>query len=151
MEDPTIYIAGPLFSIAEQNFNQYMAEELKSEIPEATLVLPQEYAKEVKGQDGFLEKVFDNCLRSIDLADAVLCILDGPDVDSGTCVEMGYAYAIKKPILGVRSDFRSSEDRGVNLMVSHVCSELLWLPSLEYQAPQYVSEVAAALRRMLGI
>jgi nucleoside 2-deoxyribosyltransferase len=40
-------------------------------------------------------------------------------------VEIGYAYALKKPIVGVRTDFRASEDRGVNLMVSHACSRLV--------------------------
>ena len=32
--------------------------------------------------------------------------MDGPDPDSGTCWEVGYAYGSKKPIVLVRTDFR---------------------------------------------
>ena len=36
--------------------------------------------------------------------------MDGPDPDSGTCWECGYAYATKKPVVLFRSDFRGSGD-----------------------------------------
>jgi nucleoside 2-deoxyribosyltransferase len=48
-------------------------------------------------------------------ADVVLAILDGPDVDSGTSAEIGYAYAKGKVIMGYRSDFRKSGEDKVNL------------------------------------
>jgi nucleoside 2-deoxyribosyltransferase len=59
---------------------------------------------------------------AIDGCDAVLAILDGADVDSGTASEIGYAFARNKPILGYRSDFRlSSDNEGsiVNLQVEY--------------------------------
>jgi len=59
---------------------------------------------------------------AIDDCDAVLAILDGADVDSGTASEIGYAFARHKPILGYRSDFRlSSDNEGsiVNLQVEY--------------------------------
>lgn len=58
----------------------------------------------------------------IDRADAVLAILDGSDVDSGTAAEVGYAFAQKKKIFGYRSDFRlASDNEGaiVNLQVEY--------------------------------
>jgi nucleoside 2-deoxyribosyltransferase len=58
----------------------------------------------------------------IDQADAVLAILDGSDVDSGTAAEVGYAFAKKKKIFGYRSDFRlASDNEGalVNLQVEY--------------------------------
>jgi nucleoside 2-deoxyribosyltransferase len=59
---------------------------------------------------------------SIDSCDVVFAVLDGPDVDSGTASEIGYAYAKQKLIVGYRGDFRlSSDNEGgiVNLQVEH--------------------------------
>jgi nucleoside 2-deoxyribosyltransferase len=59
-------------------------------------------------------------LRLIDESEAVLASLDGPDVDSGTAVEIGYAYARGLVIVGLRTDIRwSSDNEGsiVNIMV----------------------------------
>jgi nucleoside 2-deoxyribosyltransferase len=48
--------------------------------------------------------------RMIREADAVLAVLDGPDVDSGVASEIGYACGVGKKILGYRGDFRLSTD-----------------------------------------
>lgn len=59
---------------------------------------------------------------AIDTCNMVVAILDGPDVDSGTASEIGYAFARGKPIIGYRGDFRlSSDDEGgiVNLQVEY--------------------------------
>jgi nucleoside 2-deoxyribosyltransferase len=59
---------------------------------------------------------------AIDACDLVFAVLDGPDVDSGTAAEIGYAYARGKKILGYRGDFRLSADNEgatVNLQVEH--------------------------------
>ena len=55
-------------------------------------------------------------IEAIDRCDAVVAILDGPDSDSGTCVEIGYARALGKPIIGIRTDFRDGEVHGINVM-----------------------------------
>lgn len=34
--------------------------------------------------------------------------MDGPDPDSGTCFECGYAYAKGKPVICYRTDFRGA-------------------------------------------
>lgn len=60
-----------------------------------------------------------NMIRSSDL---VLAILDGSDVDSGTAAEIGYAAALSKPIVGVRTDLRMAADNvatAVNLQIAH--------------------------------
>jgi nucleoside 2-deoxyribosyltransferase len=61
-----------------------------------------------------------NNMAAIDRADAMLAVLDGTDVDSGTAAEIGYAFARGKPILGYRGDFRLAADNEgslVNLQV----------------------------------
>lgn len=63
-----------------------------------------------------------NNRKAIDVCDAVVAILDGVDVDSGTAAEIGYAFALGTPILGYRGDFRLSADNEgstVNLQVEY--------------------------------
>lgn len=59
-------------------------------------------------------------------ADALFAILDGPDVDSGTAAEIGFAAALGKPTAGVRLDTRRTGDNAgvtVNLQVEHWLTE----------------------------
>jgi len=52
-------------------------------------------------------------------ADAVLAVLDGPDVDSGTAAEIGWAAAHGRPVIGLRTDLRLADHEAapVNLQV----------------------------------
>lgn len=55
-------------------------------------------------------------------ADGMLAVLDGPDVDSGTASEIGFASALGKPIVGLRTDLRPAGDNDgviVNLQVEY--------------------------------
>jgi nucleoside 2-deoxyribosyltransferase len=59
---------------------------------------------------------------AIDRAQAMLAVLDGVDVDSGTAAEIGYAFARGTRIVGYRGDFRLSADNegaAVNLQVEY--------------------------------
>jgi len=67
-------------------------------------------------------EIGQNNKAAIDGCDAVIAVLDGTDVDSGTAAEIGYAFAKAKPILGYRGDFRLSADNEgcvVNLQVEY--------------------------------
>jgi nucleoside 2-deoxyribosyltransferase len=67
-----------------------------------------------------------NNRRAIDGAQAVVAVLDGVDVDSGTAAEIGYAFARGKRIVGYRGDFRLSADNEgctVNLQVEFFIRE----------------------------
>jgi len=66
-----------------------------------------------------------NC-AAIDGADGLVAVLDGPDVDSGTASEIGYAFARGKLIVGYRGDDRLSADNEasiVNLQVEYFIRE----------------------------
>lgn len=141
-----IYIAGPLFTLAEQLFNESFTGRLRNSLPEAEIILPQERAKVLLGKPNALRLIFDDCIEMVRKCDVVVAVLDGPDADSGTCVELGYAFAEKKPIVGIRTDFRASEDRGLNLMVSHVCTTLIYEESGEIEP--VVTKVCSALRSL---
>ena len=63
---------------------------------------------------------------AIDDAQGIVAVLDGPDVDSGTAAEIGYAFARGKLIVGYRGDFRLSADNEgsiVNLQVEYFIRE----------------------------
>lgn len=58
--------------------------------------------------------IYRNNLRQIDEADAVLANLNpfrGTEPDSGTCVEIGYALAIGKPVIGYADTLAPMRDR----------------------------------------
>jgi len=115
-----IYLAAPLFTQAEQEFNTKLAQRLQS--AGNTVFLPQEEAKNLTQT----EEIFKRCLYGLDRAHLVLVILDGADADSGTCFEVGYAYAKKIPAIGLRTDFRGTgDDWGLNLMLLQSCNHLL--------------------------
>jgi len=99
-----IYLAGPLFTTPEREFNVQLAARLRGVGHE--VFVPQENpASERTGKAIFLKD-----LEGLDGAEAVVAIMDGADPDSGTCWECGYAYAAKKPVVLFRSDFRGSGD-----------------------------------------
>jgi nucleoside 2-deoxyribosyltransferase len=54
--------------------------------------------------------------RLIDECTAVLAVLDGNDVDSGTAAEIGYAAAKRKPVVGLRCDLRVTGDNEATLV-----------------------------------
>ena len=109
-----IYLAGPLFTKAEQDFNKILCGALRNEGYE--VFLPQDECKRMEDSID----IFEKCLYGLDEADIVVAILDGADADSGTCWEVGYGYAKGKYIVAVRTDFRQSGDiYGFNAMLFH--------------------------------
>jgi len=110
-----LYLAGPLFTTAERMFNVSMARYLEGQGFEVWL--PQEH----EPRELSAKTIFEEDVRGIDWADAVLACLDGPDPDSGTCWECGYAYGKGKQVFTYRTDFRKAGDgvlAPVNLMLS---------------------------------
>ena len=121
-----IYLAGALFSVAEQQFNQELKNELLKLNPNLDIVLPQDEAIKIIGKPNFEELVFKSCEEEVNKADIILTILEGPDIDSGTCIELGMAYQAGKKIIGIRTDFRGSEIEGLNIMVRKVLNHYLY-------------------------
>ncbi len=143
----SVYIAGPLFSLAERSYIDRLAAELGRRLPGAAFVLPHRYAASVAGEPDFLERVFRWCMSTARASDAMVAILDGADADSGTCIEMGVVYG-KVPIVGLRTDFRALEDRGVNVMVSRLCDEMVLIPDTSATIEEVADRVADALARV---
>ncbi|NET34339.1 MAG: nucleoside 2-deoxyribosyltransferase [Cyanothece sp. SIO1E1] len=117
---PWIYLAGPLFTQAEVAFNATLTAGLNS--AGYRIYLPQQECAGITDP----EALFHRCIQGLEGASLVLVVLDGPDADSGSCFEVGYAYAKGLKIIGLRTDFRGSgEHMGINLMLTNSCSHLL--------------------------
>lgn len=119
----TVYLAAPLFSEAELDFNRKLRDEMKNS--GFNVFLPQEDSNNVKDRDDRQKIIFSKNEAAIEKSDMIVAVVDGADVDSGTAWEIGYAYARGKPILGLRTDFRTLGIEGtVNLMIErsvHLC------------------------------
>jgi nucleoside 2-deoxyribosyltransferase len=142
-----IYMAGPLFTVAERRHNCQLANELRKLITAFEFILPQERAATFLPD---LAAVVRDCLAQVRDADRLLACLDGADVDSGTCVEIGYAIALGKPILGYRTDIRGSEIEGVNAMVRYGCTDFILAPSIENSTEKLAAILAARLSGVTG-
>lgn len=113
----TVYLAGPLFTHAELKYNLELKETMMKK--GFSVFLPQIDAEDAAAEreKQNQECIFKKCLEGVNSSDIVVAVLDGVDVDSGTAWELGYAYSRGKPIIGLRTDFRTLSDGVVNLMV----------------------------------
>ncbi len=110
-----IYIAGPLFSPSERSF----LEEIDGKL------IGEGYETYLPHRDGGLanyldrentKKFYNSDVEAIYNSEAILSILNGADVDSGTSWEIGFAYALGKPIFGLYQDTRNMD---LNLMIKN--------------------------------
>ena len=112
-----IYLAAPLFSEAEREFNAKIAGILRDK--KYVVHLPQEVGDDSSTRDeAETGRIFEYNLRALKECDIVVAVIDGADADSGTAWEIGYAFAAKKRIIMLRTDFRRTGDNeAVNLML----------------------------------
>ena len=137
-----IYLAGPLFTAGEQEFNRQLCSALKNAGHEVWLPQEHEPCKRTA------RAIFEEDVGGIEWAEVLVASMDGPDPDSGTCWECGYAYR-KKPIVLYRTDFRQAgdaEDTPFNLMLSQSADAVI--VALCASPQQIAEQVSEALRRL---
>jgi len=112
-----VYLAAPLFSAAEREYNRNLASLLRDHLYE--VYLPQETGDDSHQRDHAAhQEIFDRHLAALAESDLVVAVIDGADADSGTAWEMGYAYARGIPVISVRTDFRmAGHHEHTNLML----------------------------------
>jgi nucleoside 2-deoxyribosyltransferase len=119
---PRCYIASPLgFSEAgrayyAERYVPALAEHVEPVDP-WTLSLPEEFAaaREAGRAHAFGIEVGERNAEAIRGARLLIAQLDGQEVDAGTAAEVGYAAALGRPCLGVRSDLRASGEPGMRV------------------------------------
>lgn len=140
----TVYLAGPLFSQAERLWNKALADYIESRPGSPfTVNLPQETTPVEKGDAA----IYRHCRRSVETCDILLAGLDGPDVDSGTAWEVGYAMGIGKPTVAYRTDFRFCEGNNhVNIMLLH--GHEAFVTAVQANAEQHLAEADGTFGRI---
>jgi nucleoside 2-deoxyribosyltransferase len=131
-----VYWAGPLFTQAERDWNARIVNGLRE--AGFTVILPQERAEELihPGAPLPVRRLYEYAIDGIRAADVIVAVLDGPDPDSGTSFECGYAHALGKPFIGLRTDLRLGGDDAaynVNLMLSQGAAKCLRVGSEDLQ------------------
>jgi len=137
-----IYLAGPLFTTGEQEFNRKLCSALQQAGHEVWL--PQEH----EPRERTAKAIFKEDVKGMDWADVVVANMDGPDPDSGTCWECGYAFR-KKPIVLYRTDFREAGDATnapFNLMMSESADALIVAPLVSVQ--ELAAKICDALKKL---
>jgi nucleoside 2-deoxyribosyltransferase len=134
-----LYLAGPLFTSAEIAFNAQLAVELRA--MQLDVLLPQENEFLCKRPS----EIFAADVKQIEDASIVVANMSGPDPDSGTCWEVGYAYAKQKQIILFRSDLRTGSatfGTSVNLMMTESSSILIEMTAEKMLGPNAIKELA---------
>jgi len=107
-----IYIAGPLFSKAEREYNEHLSEYLENLGFET--FLPQRDGHKLSellangtAKSFAMEKIFKRDINELQKSDVVIFVMDGRVPDEGACVEVGYTYALGKECVGLKTDPRT--------------------------------------------
>ncbi len=107
-----LYLAGPLFSEAERQYNKYLSDFLENFGFET--FLPQRDGHKFSDllangttKTVAMNKIFTRDINELKKADVVIFVMDGRVPDEGACVEIGYAYALGKECIGLKTDPRT--------------------------------------------
>jgi nucleoside 2-deoxyribosyltransferase len=135
-----LYFAAPLFTAAERKWNAEIAEGLRAARHEVFLPQEQEPDRDAAG-------IFSGDVGGIDWADGLVAVMDGPDPDSGTSWEVGYAFG-KKPIVLIRTDIRAliGYEGGYNAMLTQSATIRVDLPAAS--TTEVVGAVLEALEKI---
>jgi len=110
-----IYLAAPLFSDAERNYNLLLRDFLVANGYQ--VYLPQETGDGLAGPERD-RVIFRSHVQALGRASCVVGVCDGADTDSGTAWEMGYAAAKGIPVIALSTDRRGPwAGRKANLMI----------------------------------
>jgi nucleoside 2-deoxyribosyltransferase len=127
-EPMRVYLAAPLFNPMERSFNDRLAALLE---PFADVFLPQRDGKLMRDmlRDGMpleaaRQLVFQVDINALKRCNHVVAVLDGRVVDEGVAFEIGYAYALGKACVGLKTDDRALLPSGDNPMILASCHQV---------------------------
>ena len=149
-----LYLAGGLFNAGERLHNLFLEKYLKDFGYE--IILPQrEATKFFVGENFDIKGIVKDCQGSSLSPDNIyIGSADGPDADSGTCVEYGLAIASTGQAVVYRTDFRTDLDReiGVNGMLNLEGTRFIYAPCFFTdldQVEEYYKNLAYAIHEAI--
>ena len=117
-----VYLASPMFSQAEKDYNLKIAHVLEEY--GYVVFLPQRDGLEAaylegKSEEELTELIFNLDYQEVIKADIIFMNIDGRVPDEGANVELGIGYAVGKRCYGFKTDARTVEkDLDLNPMIS---------------------------------
>ena len=124
-----IYLAAPLFNEMERERNFMFCDLLENNgfvvyLPQRDGGLFYDFIKEGYSSEEARKHIFIADTKAICDSDIILCFLDGRVLDEGMCIELGIAYAQGKICIGYKTDQRSQDEFGNNIMLDGVLSDI---------------------------
>lgn len=107
-----VYYAAPLFTRAEQLYNVDVYEALRTALlgsefnHKVDIFFPQEQPINDKNSYADSKMIAKLDADEVEDCDILIAVLDGQGVDPGVASEVGMAYALRKPVLGLYTDIR---------------------------------------------
>lgn len=118
----SVYVAGPLFDEGER----WWIERVEATIADSGLTTFLPHRDNPPKTIDTVGEIFANNKRGIDECSLVVASLNGVTTDDGTAWEIGYAFALGRPIIGIHTDWRSRFDTEVvNLMIERSLETLV--------------------------
>jgi nucleoside 2-deoxyribosyltransferase len=135
------YFAAPLFNEMERRYNSEIVGEIEKFM---NVFLPQrdggllvKLVNEGMPIQAAEQKVFEKDLAAIESADLIIAVLDGSHVDEGVAFEIGYAFALGKPCVGLQTDARRLLPTGNNPMIGRSLSFVCLSPQHLFEWVQH--------------
>lgn len=102
-----IYLANSLFSDADRNYNELLANLVRIKFEDIDLYVPQEnMGINDKSNIATSQDIAKADVEKLKECDLVIAVLDGVEIDSGVACEVGIAYSLGIPVLGLLTDIR---------------------------------------------
>ena len=111
-----VFLSAPLFNESERDFNSKIAKKLRENGFKVWLAQENPFIKEDTREEK--NRIYKQDISALKESNILVAILDGISVDTGVAFEVGYADALGKPIIGLKTDYRTfSRMEKVNLIL----------------------------------
>ena len=104
---PHLYFASPLFTEMERTFNAQVVANLRAQVPDLTVFLPQEQ-EAINDKNAYADSqmIARYDTEAVLKSDVLVAVLDGQIIDPGVASEIGIAYQAGIPVVGLYTDVR---------------------------------------------
>lgn len=123
-----IYLAAPLFSAAERSRNTQLRDLMstfaKVHLPQEDGGLIFDLVKSGMSPVEAKHRIFRDDISAIARCDVLVIVMDGRTIDEGASFELGYAFALGKACVGLKTDSRSLFTFGDNPMIEGAVREI---------------------------
>ena len=128
-----VYVAAPLFSDSERLFNASLCAAIegncKVHLPQRDGPLVEREIELGATATTAIRLAYESDISAIKQCDVIVAVLDGRVIDEGVCIEIGFAKALCKLVVGLKSDSRCTLPWGHNPMIDG-CVDV-WVKSVD--------------------